>query len=201
MAKRRAGNQIGNLTPLTFDHYKSRIALISLRVGDVPHTIGKLSTRAKTLLKPHLDRSLQKKLWASKVAESQFWEFWNSNLGVPRPNDIWVLAWWLGIENTIRGKVVASPKFGLWWLLWIRGSFVHQKCFNYALTNLLFGLCMFMWVIDLLVTLPSPHLGTLARPSTPKVLRVIWCSTHFCSYSITPCRCSCSKESCQILFS
>jgi hypothetical protein len=28
-----------------------------------------------------------------------------------------------------------------------------------------------MWVIDLLVTLPRPHLKALARPSTPKMLR------------------------------
>ena len=28
---------------------------------------------------------------------------------------------------------------------------------NHALTNLLFGLCMFVWIIDLLVTHPSPH--------------------------------------------
>jgi hypothetical protein len=35
-------------------------------------------------------------------------------LGVPRQNDIWVLAMWPNIENTLRGKVVASPKFRLW---------------------------------------------------------------------------------------
>jgi hypothetical protein len=29
-------------------------------------------------------------------------------------NDIWVQAPWLGTKNIIRGKVVASPKFGLW---------------------------------------------------------------------------------------
>ncbi len=36
------------------------------------------------------------------------------------------------------------------------GSFVHQKCFNFALINLLFSLCRFVWIIELLVTLPSP---------------------------------------------
>jgi hypothetical protein len=42
---------------------------------------------------------------------------------------------------------------GRWWLppspgrgksceyVFARGSFVHQKCYSYALTNLLFGLC------------------------------------------------------------
>ncbi len=50
-------------------------------------------------------------------------------------------------------------------------DFVHQKCSNYALTNLLFGLCRSMWVIDLLVTIPSPYPGTPAHPFTPKLLR------------------------------
>ncbi len=47
---------------------------------------------------------------------------------------------------------------------------MHQKCSNYALTNLLFGLCGSMWVIDLLVIIPNPHPGTLAHPFTLKVL-------------------------------
>jgi hypothetical protein len=60
------------------------------------------------------------------------------NLGVLGQNDIWVLALWPGTENTIRGKVMVSPKSS-------RGEFcefvialdlsMHQKCFNYALTN------------------------------------------------------------------
>jgi len=48
------------------------------------------------------------------------------------------------------------------------GSFMHQKCFNYALTNLLFGLCMFVWIIDLLISLLSPHPKARAHPFTPK---------------------------------
>jgi hypothetical protein len=47
---------------------------------------------------------------------------------------------------------------------------MHQKCSNYALTNLLFGLCKFVWVIDLFVTLLSPYHRALAHPSTPEVL-------------------------------
>jgi hypothetical protein len=51
------------------------------------------------------------------------------------------------------------------------GSCMHQKCFNYALTNLLFGLCKFVWMFDSLIIHPSPHLKILACPSTPEVLR------------------------------
>ncbi len=74
-------------------------------------------------------------------------------------------------------------KGGRWWLppnpgcvescesMFAHGSSVHQECSNYALTNLLFGLCRSMWIINLLFTPPSPHPGTWTRPSTPKVLR------------------------------
>jgi hypothetical protein len=81
---------------------------------------------------------------------------------------------WLGTEYTIRGKVVASLKFRLWWILWIHVCpwFVRApKCFNYALTNLLVGLCRSVWVIELLVNFPSPHPEAPARPFTLEVLQ------------------------------
>jgi hypothetical protein len=76
-------------------------------------------------------------------------------------NDIWVLVLWLSTEYTIKGKVVASPKSELWWVLWVCvcSWFVRApKCSNYTLTNLLFSLCKFVWVSELLVNLPSPIL-------------------------------------------
>jgi hypothetical protein len=45
-----------------------------------------------------------------------------------------------------------------------------KKGSNYALTNLLFGLCEFVWVINLLVNLPSPHPKISTHPSTLKML-------------------------------
>jgi len=47
MAKRRAKSQTANLTP---DQKKSGIDLIYLSVDNMQHTVGKLSTRATTLL-------------------------------------------------------------------------------------------------------------------------------------------------------
>jgi len=47
MIKRRARSQIGNLTP---DQKKSGIDPIYLAANNVPHTVGKLLTRATTLL-------------------------------------------------------------------------------------------------------------------------------------------------------
>jgi hypothetical protein len=49
----------------------------------------------------------------------QLWEFRDTHLGVPRQNDIWVLVPWLVTKYNIKGKVVASPKSGLWWILWV----------------------------------------------------------------------------------
>jgi hypothetical protein len=48
------------------------------------------------------------------------WEFRDSHLGVLRQNAIWMWASWRVVENTIKGKVVASPKSEPWWVLWIR---------------------------------------------------------------------------------
>jgi hypothetical protein len=47
MAKRRARSQTTNMTP---DLKKSGIDPIYLAAGGVPHIVGKLLTRAKTLL-------------------------------------------------------------------------------------------------------------------------------------------------------
>jgi hypothetical protein len=91
--------------------------------------------------------------------ESQLWEFRDPHLGVIGQNDIWVLVPWLGTKYTIRGKVVVFPKFGMWWVLWVHVySWLVRapKCSNYALTNLLFGLCRSVWVSEVLVNPPSP---------------------------------------------
>jgi len=69
---------------------------------------------------------------------------------------------------------MVSPKFNCGEsceFVFAHGSYVHQKCSNYALTNLLFGLCRSMWVIDLLVTLPSPYPRAPTHPFTLKMLR------------------------------
>jgi hypothetical protein len=86
-------------------------------------------------------------------------------------NDIWVLVPWPDTEYIIRGKVVASPKFGPWWVLWVCVCpwLVHApKCFNHALTNLLFGLCKFVWIIELFINLPNPIPKLQQTPLPPK---------------------------------
>ncbi len=62
--------------------------------------------------KLHLNRQSTQKLMGLQSRESL-------NLGVWGQNDIWVRPLWLILENIIRGKVVTSPKFGPWWILWV----------------------------------------------------------------------------------
>jgi len=52
-----------------------------------------------------------------------------------------------------------------------RGLSVHQRCSSYALTNLLFGFCRSMWVINMPVNLPNPHPKAPACPSTFEMLQ------------------------------
>jgi hypothetical protein len=117
---------------------------------------------------------LHTKLWASKITRVPISRISRLLVGASRQNDIWVLALWLGTKNTIRGKVVASPKSRPWWVLWVFACMWlvrAPKMFNYILTDLLFSLCMSMWVINLLVNLPSPHPRALTHPFTPEILR------------------------------
>ncbi len=83
-----------------------------------------------------------------KSWESQLWQFWDSHLRVSRQNVIWMWASWRGIEYTIRGKVMASPKSGPWWVLWIRicpwfllAPKVLQLCTNQLVVWFCVGLC------------------------------------------------------------
>jgi len=117
MPKRKARSQTTNLTP---NHKKLGISPIYLHAGGVPHTFEKLSMRATTFLEtsPQLEVCIQY-YGPLKLQEAQFQEFRDSPLGVLGQNDIWVLAPWLGIENIVRGEVVASPKSKSWWVLWI----------------------------------------------------------------------------------
>jgi hypothetical protein len=71
-------------------------------------------------LRPHLNQRSAHKVMGIQIHGNPNSEnFETPNLGVPWQNNIWLLAPWPSIKNTIRGKVVASPKFGLWWVLWV----------------------------------------------------------------------------------
>jgi len=120
---------------------------------------------------PHLNQRFAQKVIGFQSHESpNLGNFGTPNLGVLGQNDIWVQATWPGTKNIIRGKVVGSLNSGhgeSCKSVFAHGSSMHQKCSNYALTNLLFGLCMSMWIIDLLVALvlvPIPELQHAPLP-------------------------------------
>ncbi len=86
----------------------------------------------------------------------------------------WVQALWLGTKNTIKGKVVASPKSGLGWILWVRVCpwVIHAQKMLQLRTNQLV-----IWFVQVCVSnwlachYSSPHLKARPYPSTPKMLR------------------------------
>jgi hypothetical protein len=119
MVERRARSQTGNLTP---DHKKSGIDPTPVCANRVQHTIGKILSRATRLLQT----SSQSKVWAGsyelpKSRESELGQFRDSSLGVPGIKAIWMRVPQSNAENTIWGKVVVSPKSGLWWVKWVQG--------------------------------------------------------------------------------
>jgi hypothetical protein len=96
---------------------------------------------------------------------------------------------WPSTNNIIKGKVMASlslnygesSKF-----VFARGSFVHQKWTNYSLTNLLSGLCKFVWIIDPFVIRSSPHpeFQDVTLPSKCCELKNVPNSLSFCCFHL-----------------
>ncbi len=135
--------------------------------------------------------ALHTKLWAPKLQKSQLWEFRDSHVGVMGENAIWMWASWIGTKYIIRGKVVASPKFGSWWVLWV------HVCSWLVLTPKVFKLCtnqLVVWFVqiymsdEVLVILPSPILKLQHTPLPQSVVSQGMCPTPssfvvFTSYS------------------
>ncbi len=112
--------------------------------------------------KPHPNqRSAREVMGLQSRGSPSYENFGFFHLWVPRRNDIWVLVLWLVTEYTIRGKMLASPKFGPWWVLWVR------VCPWFVLAPKVFQLCInqcVIWFVQvhvsewLLVIFPSPIL-------------------------------------------
>jgi hypothetical protein len=82
MAKRRAGSQIASLTP---DQKKLGIDPIYLSADDMQHTVGKILTRATTLLQTASQSEVFSQSYgAPKSWESELVRFQDSHSGVPR---------------------------------------------------------------------------------------------------------------------
>jgi hypothetical protein len=62
-----------------------------MRVGGVQYIVSKLLTRATTFLWTSSQLKVSKQSYGlPKLQESQLWEFWDSHLGVPGQNAIWM---------------------------------------------------------------------------------------------------------------
>jgi hypothetical protein len=117
---------------------------------------------------------LHTKLWASKVVGVPILGILRLSLGSPGTK------WHLGAGLVAKHIVYYKGEGGGFpsslgcgescESMFARGLSVHQRCFSCTLTNLLFGLCRSVWVIDLLINLPNPHPEALAHPSTPEML-------------------------------
>jgi hypothetical protein len=104
--KEGAGSWIVNLT---LDQKKSRINPIYLAADDVPHTVGKLSTRATTLLQITLRSEVFSQSYGDpKSRESQLARFRDSHPGVPGEKSH------LDVGPVERCRVYY--KGGRWWL-------------------------------------------------------------------------------------
>jgi hypothetical protein len=71
--------------------------------------------------RPHRDRSSAQEVMRPQSPGSPSWR----DFGTPTRDSrerkaIWMWAPWRGTEYIIRGKVVASPKSGPWWVLCVR---------------------------------------------------------------------------------
>jgi len=118
---------------------------------------------------------LHKKLWASKIMRVPISRISGLPSGESRDK--------MTFGCRPHGQTQRILQGGRWWFppnsgrgescesMFACGSSMHQKCFNYALTNLLFSLCRLGWIIDPLVICPKPHLRVPACPSTLEVLR------------------------------
>jgi len=141
MAKRRAGNQIANLTP---DQKKSGIDPISLAADGAPHTVGKFSTRATTLLETTSRSEVCSQSYGvPKLWESQPTRFRDSHQGVPGEKSH------LDVSSVASHKVYYKGEGGGFPQVRAMVSLVCPCCPWFVLTPKVFQLCInhFVWVV------------------------------------------------------
>jgi hypothetical protein len=118
MGKRRAGSQIGSLTPT-----KSQESTSSRPPNwDCDTSLERSWRGLQVWFKSHRDQTLQSGVMSSQSPRTPTGtisrQFRDSNLGVPGKSAIWVQVRRSGTENTIGRMVVAPPESGPWCVLW-----------------------------------------------------------------------------------
>jgi len=102
--------------------------------------------------KPHLNwRSAHKAIRPQSRRNPNFGNFetpiWESR----DKKTIWMWASWRGTKYIIKGKVVAFPKFGPWWVLWVQicpWLILTPKVLQLCTNHLVLVLCRCVWVVD-----------------------------------------------------
>jgi hypothetical protein len=117
MAKRNAKSQIGSLTSTTKSRELTRFTCVRV-VCDIP--LENYWRGLQLCFKPHFNPRSTSEVMGSQSHDNPNFDNLSPHLAILRQNAIWMWALWRGIEYIIRGKVVASPKSGPWWVLWVR---------------------------------------------------------------------------------
>ncbi len=145
MAKRKVRNQIVNLTLTTKSRKLPLFPCVQV-VCYIP--LKSFQQGLQLFFRPHLnERFAHKVIGLQNCRNFNFENFGTPNLKDRGQNDTWVMA---------HGHARRIIYWGRWWFppslgcdescefMFARGSFMQQKCSNYALTNLLFGFSMSM---------------------------------------------------------
>jgi hypothetical protein len=70
--------------------------------------------------RPYLNRRSTHKVMGPQSRRSPNFGNFDTPIWIIGQNVIWVMVPWPGTKYTIRGKVVVSPEFRPWWVLWIQ---------------------------------------------------------------------------------
>jgi hypothetical protein len=127
--------------------------------------------------RPHLNRRSAEKVMGPQSHKSPKLENFETPTWESWTKAIWMWPPWKGVKYIIRGKVVASPKSGSWWVLWILWVqdcpwlILAPKVFQLCTNHLVLVLCRSVWVIEAcqFFLIPSQSSSTPLYPS--KVLR------------------------------
>jgi hypothetical protein len=116
--KERSGIKLAIWFPTTKHRESTRFPCVKVACNTLLESSRR---RLQLCLKPHPDRRSAHKVIALQSCNN----FNFGNFGIPiweswHKKAIWMWASWRGIEYTVRGKVVTSPKSRPRWVLWVQ---------------------------------------------------------------------------------
>jgi hypothetical protein len=117
-AKERVGVKLAIWLPTTKSWDSTRFSCVQATC-DIP--LERSRRGLQLCFRPCCDRmSTQEVMCLQSRGNPGWWNFGTPTWESQDKMAIWMQSPWSGIEYTIRGKVVASPKSGPWWVLCVR---------------------------------------------------------------------------------